>query len=120
MTYDPAASELPSSINARERLAPHIISLRARVRILADAARIRLADADRLDFHVRRESLRRANSRTRNNRIFGHGANAEKGGYDHLPDLAILGLEHHGPLYALWMAIAANEVTGGRGACLAR
>jgi hypothetical protein len=118
MTNAATITEPASSANARERLPALLLSLRARVKIMAAAAATRLAEADRLAFHVRQESLRRTGQRTRNNLLFAHGSNAEKGGYLDLPDLAILGLEHHGPLYALWIAISAGEVTGSRGAYL--
>ncbi len=119
MSNATVSTEPASSVNARKRLAAHIVSLRARVRILAAAAATRLGEAERLAFHVRRETLRRKQARTRNNQLFAHGSVAEKGGYVGQDDLALLGLEHHGPLYALWIAISAGEVAGGRGAYLA-
>lgn len=119
MQRDLTASEPASSIDSRNALRGQIASLRARVRIMKAAAAVREGDAERLSFHVRQENIRRTNSRTRNNKLFAHGSVAEKGGYVDLDDLAILGLEHHGPLYAYWVAISAGEVAGGRGEYLA-
>lgn len=84
-------------------------SLRARTRILASAARILRGDLERVAAHIRQRADHAAKSRSRDNLIYAFGANAERGGYLYLDDFAVAGLEHHGQLYAYWMALAARE-----------
>jgi hypothetical protein len=83
--------------------------LRARTRILATAARVRLGEAKAVAFHIRQQMQVADGTRTRGNLVFAFGAIAEREGYLDLDDLAINGLERHGQLYAQWMASAATE-----------
>lgn len=91
----------------REYLGQVIQSLSSRAKVLRDTALVRLGDSQRVAFHVRKANEARRNHRTRDNRLFAFGANAEVGGYVDLDDLAICGLEAHGALYCYWMSKAA-------------
>lgn len=91
----------------REYLVHVVQSLSSRAKVLRDTALVRLGDSECVAFHARKANEARRNHRTRNNRLFAFGANAEVGGYVDLDDLAISGLEAHGALYCYWMAKAA-------------
>lgn len=85
----------------------NITSLRARLLVLEQAEKIRLGELKTIAAHARQAKQVAEGSRTRANEVFAHGAIAERGGYLHIDDYAIAGLEAHGNLYALWIASAA-------------
>jgi hypothetical protein len=93
----------------RDHLSRLARDLRARTRILATAARIRFGEAKAVAFHIRQQMQMQDGSRSRANLVHAFGAIAEREGYTDLDDLAISGAEHHGQLYAYWMALAATE-----------
>lgn len=93
----------------RHSLVPFIRDLRARSRILATAARVRLGEAKAIAFHIRQQVQIQQGSRSRANMLFAFGAIVEREGYSDLDDFAVNGIEHHGALYAYWVALAASE-----------
>ncbi len=95
--------------NTHGSLGALVRELRTRTRILATAARVRLGEAKAVAFHIRQQMQLADGSRSRGNLVFAFGAIAEREGYLDLDDFAINGLEHHGQLYAYWMACAATE-----------
>lgn len=80
--------------------------LRRRANQALDAKKLQLAEAGRLEFHLRQKEQQRKGSRTRNQRLFAHGSNAEVGGYWEVDEYAVRGLEANFDLYAYWMAQA--------------
>ncbi len=83
--------------------------LKARARILENAARVRQGEAKVLAFHIRQQADVREQRRSPANLLFAFGAIVEREGYLDLDDYAVAGIEHHGQLYALWIAQAAVE-----------
>ena len=92
-----------------EDLKTLIRALKGRARILASAAKVRLGEAQAVASHARQRMKMADGSRTRANLVYAFGAVVERGGYLDLDDFAVAGLERHGPLYAYWLAQAANE-----------
>jgi hypothetical protein len=93
----------------REQLKAPIRSLSARMKVLRAAAAIRAIEARDFHRHLKDRRIARKRDRTRSQQLFGKGATAERIGYLELDDFAIVGLEAHGALYALWIARAAME-----------
>lgn len=75
--------------------------------VRAQAAKVE--DYERIAFHERQQREMREQRRTRNQKLFAHGSNAEVGGYLDLDQYAIRGLEANVALYALWMANAVLQ-----------
>lgn len=94
---------------AREQLRSPLRSLLARVKVLRAAASIRAISARDFERHLRDSQTARQRDRSRSQQLFGKGATAEKIGYLGIDDYAMVGLEAHGVLYALWMAQSAME-----------
>ena len=97
------------STNLTTRLSVIADGLRARTRILASAAKISRGELATVAAHIRQRADHAGSRRTRDNLVHAFGSNAERGGYLYLDDYAAAGLEHHGQLYAYWMAMAASE-----------
>jgi hypothetical protein len=93
----------------RTKLERPIRSLRARLKVLKAAAVVQAIEARDFHRHLKDKRAARLRDRTRSQQLFGKGATPEKLGYLDIPDYAILGLEAHGVLYALWIAEAAME-----------
>lgn len=83
--------------------------LQQRSKILAHAAKVKAGEAKVLASHCKQFASMRDGTRTRANLVYSFGSIAERGGYLDIDDYAIAGLEHHGVLYAGWMAQAASE-----------
>jgi hypothetical protein len=81
--------------------------LRARANAAIAGRNAELGEKERIAFHARQQELMRSQKRSRNQRLFAHGSNAEVGGYLDLDQYALRGLEAHGSLYAYWIAQAA-------------
>ena len=105
-TDDPTKRRLAE---IREHLRAPLRSLLARVRVLRATASIRALSAREFERHLRDRRVARQRDRSRSQQLFGKGAAAEKIGYLDVDDFAIVGLEAHGALYALWIAQAAME-----------
>lgn len=104
---------------AREHLRAPLRSLTARAKVLRAAMAQRAISAREFERHLKDSRAARKRDRSRSQQLFGKGATAEKIGYLELDDYAIVGLEAHGILYALWIAQAAMESTAGdRGSLL--
>lgn len=93
----------------RHHLAGPIRSLTARAKVLRVALMQRAISAREFDRHLRDSRTARKRDASRSQQLFGKGATAEIIAYLDLPDYAIVGLEAHGVLYAVWMARAAME-----------
>jgi hypothetical protein len=110
-------STLPSTRTGE--LARHITSLRARLRVLEQAEQIRLGELKTIAAHARQAKQVAEGAHTVANRVYAHGAIAERGGYLNIDDYALAGLEAHGDLYALWIATtAAANPSSDRGGLL--
>lgn len=93
--------------------------LKARSQILVSAARLRLGEAKAVAFHIRQDFQMQQGTRSRANMLFAFGAIVEREGYLDVDDFAAYGLEHHGQLYAYWIAIAAcQSLASSRGELL--
>jgi hypothetical protein len=102
--------------NLRADLKALTDGLRARTRMLIEASKIIQGEIDRVMAHVRQRADHLAQRRSRDNLVYAFGSIAEREGYLDLDDYAIAGLEHHGLLYAYWIALAASETfSGNRG-----
>lgn len=88
------------------RLKERLAILRQRANLALDAKKLQVAELRRLEFHLRQQELQRQGSRTRDQRLFAHGSNAEVGGYLDVDEYAVRGLEANFDLYAYWMAQA--------------
>lgn len=100
------SSEMPG-VDGQSKLSDLVRQLRGRTKILANAARVLLGESKTVAFHIRQQLQMAESSQSPANRLFAFGAIAEREGYLDLDDLAVAGLEHHGHLYAEWMARAA-------------
>lgn len=104
----PIAKGMSTSPNARTGdLVRYTASLRARLLVLEQAERIRIGELRTIAAHARQAKQVAEGSRSVANKVYVHGAIAERGGYLDIDDYAIAGLEGHGDLYALWIASAA-------------
>ena len=106
MTNDPGQ---PPYIKVRAHLRAPLRSLQARAKVMRATLTKRAIAARDFERHLRDARTARRRDRTRSQLLFGKGATAEKIGYLDLDDFAIVGLEAHGVLYALWIAQAAME-----------
>jgi hypothetical protein len=101
-----------SGPDLRASLKDQAYRLRARARIIASTCATRLGEATAVAFHIRQQAQMKDGSRSRANLVHAHGAIHEREGYIDVDDFAINGAEHHGQLYAYWMANAAIECAG--------
>jgi hypothetical protein len=104
---DETASTEQRLVKIRQRLGKPLRSLRARLKVLRSVAAVRALNAREFERHLRDRRTARNRYGSRSQKLFGKGATAEKIGYLDLDDYAIVGLEAHGALYALWIAEAA-------------
>jgi hypothetical protein len=100
----------PRLLIVRDHLLSPLRQIRARLKLAHAAAKLKAGELERVAFHERQQRLVRENSRTRNQQLFAHGANAEIGDYLEVDQYAVRGLEAHPDLYALWMASAASAI----------
>lgn len=103
METQPVPDKLTGNVSRLAR------ELRDRIKVLAHAARVRQGEAKVVAYHIQQQAQVRDGSRSRANLVYAFGAIAERVGYTELDDYAIYALEHHGPLYAWWLAEAATE-----------
>lgn len=97
----------------------YIRSLRARLLVLEQAEKIRHGELKTIAAHARQAKQVAEGSRSVANKVYAHGAIAERGGYLDIDDYAIAGLEANGDLYALWIATAAaTNIPSDRGGLL--
>lgn len=100
----------PRLLIVRDRLLAPLRQVRARLKLAGASAKLKAGNLERVAFHERQQRLVRENNRTRNQKLFAHGSNAELGDYELLDQYAVRGLEAHPDLYVLWMASAASVV----------
>jgi len=100
----------PRLLIVRDQLLTPLRQLRARLKLASAAAMLKAGELERVAFHERQQRLIREGSRTRNQKLFAHGSNAEHGDYLEIDQYAVRGLEAHPDLYAFWMAKAASAI----------
>lgn len=93
----------------RRVLSTHLRNLLVRAKVARATACQRAINAREFDRHLRDQRIARTMRSSRSQKLFAKGATAEKIGYLDILDEAILGLEAHGLLYAMFISQAAAE-----------